>query len=205
MASTILGTISSWIISVISHLGYGGVGLLMLIQSANIPIPSEVIMPFAGFLVGTGQFNIWLVTFYGVLGSLIGSLFSYYIGANGGRPFVEKYGKYLLISHHDLDISDKWFSKYGEWAVFFGRFLPIVRTFISFPAGIAKMDIKKFILYSFFGSIPWTLGLAYLGAKLGENWDNIKNYTHGLDNVILALIVIGIIWWVWRHLKNRDK
>lgn len=205
MATTILSAISNWIINLIASTNYWGVGFLMAIQSANIPIPSEVIMPFSGFLVATGQLNLWLVTLAAVVGSLIGSIFSYYIGLIGGRPLIEKYGKYILISHHDLDKSDLWFKKYGEWTVFVGRFLPIIRTFISFPAGIAKMNFKKFVIYSFFGSIPWTLGLAYLGEKLGQNWDKIKNYTHGLDWVILVLIVLGIVWYVWRHIKNRNK
>lgn len=174
----------------------------MAIQSANIPIPSEVIMPFAGFLVSEGIMNLWWLVLAGVVGSLIGSIFSYWLGMAGGRPLVEKYGKYLLISHHDLDISDRWFAKRGEIAVFVGRFLPIVRTFISFPAGIAKMDFKKFLLYSFLGSIPWTLALAYLGQKLGQNWETLRNYFAGLDWLILILIVLGIIWWIWRHLRN---
>lgn len=205
MATHILSLVANWIISVISSMSYGGVILLMAVQSANIPIPSEVIMPFAGFLVSSGTMNLWLLTLAGVVGSVIGSIFSYWLGMVGGRPLVEKYGKFILISHHDLDISDRWFSKRGEIAVFVGRFLPIVRTFISFPAGIAKMNFKKFVIYSFLGSIPWTLALAYFGEKLGENWEKIKNYTRGLDWVILILIVLGIIWWVTRHLKNRSN
>jgi membrane protein DedA with SNARE-associated domain len=202
MATHILSVIANWIISLISTLGYGGVTLLMAIQSANIPIPSEVIMPFAGFLVSEGIMNLWWLVLAGVIGTLFGSIFSYWLGMAGGRPLVEKYGKYLLISHHDLDISDRWFQKRGEIAVFLGRFLPIVRTFISFPAGIAKMDFKKFLLYSFLGSIPWTLALAYLGQKLGQNWETLRNYFAGFDWLILILIVLGIIWWIWRHLRN---
>jgi membrane protein DedA with SNARE-associated domain len=204
MASSILGTIGGFIISTISSLGYGGIILLMAIQSANIPIPSEIIMPFAGFLAASGQMNLWWITTAGVLGSVMGSLFSYWLGLFGGRPLVEKYGKYLLISKHDLDRSDDWFQKYGEAAVFFGRFLPIIRTFISFPAGVARMNLTKFTIYSFLGSIPWTLGLAYIGQKMGQNWENIRVYFHNFDYLILGLIIFGIIWWVWRHLKNRN-
>lgn len=205
MASQILGTIGGWIISTIAVLGYGGVFLLMAIQSANIPIPSEVIMPFSGFLVSQGQMNLWWVTLAGAFGSLLGSIFSYWLGLIGGRPLIEKYGKYILVSHHDLDLADSWFTKRGEWTVFFGRILPIVRTFISFPAGIAQMNFGRFLIYSFLGSIPWTLALAYLGLKLGQNWDAIKIYTHKFDYLILGLIIAFIVWWVWRHIRINSK
>ena len=175
----------------------------MAIQSANIPIPSEVIMPFSGFLVSNGEMNLWAVTFAGAFGSLLGSILSYWLGMVGGRPLIEKYGKYILISRHDLDLADSWFAKRGEWAVFFGRILPIVRTFISFPAGIARMNFTRFVIYSFLGSIPWTLALTYIGLKMGENWENIKGYFQKFDYLILGLIIIGLVWWIWRHLKNR--
>jgi len=202
MATAILGTISAWIMGVISTLGYGGVILLMAIESANIPLPSEVIMPFSGFLVAKGEMNLWLVGLAGGFGCVLGSIFSYYLGYFGGRPLIEKYGKYILISHHDLNLTDKWFQKKGDVTVFIGRLLPVVRTFISFPAGIARMNIWKFILYSFLGSVPWCLFLAYVGQKMGESWENLRGYFHGVDWVILTLIIIGIVWWVWRHIKN---
>lgn len=205
MASLILSTISNWVMGVISATGYGGVILLMAIESANIPLPSEVIMPFSGFLVASGQLNLWLVGLAGAIGCVVGSVISYWIGAWGGRPLVEKYGKYILISHHDLDLADSWFQKRGDITVFVGRLLPVVRTFISFPAGISRMHFGKFIIYSFLGSLPWTLTLAYGGQKLGENWENLRGYFRGLDWVILGLIVLGIVWWVWRHLKNRNR
>jgi len=205
MATIILGTISSWIMGVISSLGYGGVVLLMAIESANIPLPSEVIMPFAGFLVAQGSLNLWLVGLAGAVGCTIGSIFSYWLGKLGGRPLVEKYGKYILISHHDLDLADQWFKKRGEITVFFGRLLPVIRTFISFPAGISEMNFGRFVLYSFLGSLPWSLFLAYIGLKLGENWEKLRTYFHGLDWVILGLIVIGIVWYIRRHIKNARK
>ncbi len=205
MASQILGSIGALIILIISSLGYWGIILLMAVQSANIPIPSEIIIPFAGFLVFQGQMNIYAITFFGALGSVIGSVLSYYLGALGGRPWLERYGKYLLLTHHDLDLADNWFKKYGEWTVFLGRNLPIVRTFISFPAGVAKMNFFRFCLYTFLGSIPWTLALAYIGFKLGENWENIRSFFHQFDYVILGLIILGIIWWVLRHINNRPK
>lgn len=190
---------------VINSLGYTGVALLMAIESANIPLPSEIIMPFAGFLVAEGHLNLWLVGLAGGVGCVLGSVVSYWIGAWGGRPLIEKYGKYILISHHDLDLADRWFQKRGEMTVFVGRLLPVVRTFISFPAGISKMHFWRFVLYSFLGSVPWSLALAYLGQKLGENWESLRRYFHGFDWAILALIIIGIIWYVRRHIKNSQK
>src|SRR3972149_11822337 len=167
MATAILSAIANWIMSVISSLGYWGVVLLMAIESANIPLPSEIIMPFSGFLVAKGVFNLYLTALAGAVGCAIGSVFSYWLGAWGGRPLVEKYGKYILISHHALDLADRWFFRYGEATVFFSRLLPIIRTFIAFPAGVARMDMKRFLLYTFAGSFPWCLGLAYLGVVLG--------------------------------------
>ena len=201
--ATILSAISSFIILVISKLGYGGIIFLIAIESANIPLPSEVIMPFAGFLVFKGLFSLWWAGFFGAIGCLIGSILSYWLGYYGGRPLIERYGKYILISHHDLDLADRWFKKHGEITVFFGRLLPIVRTYISFPAGIAKMDFWRFCFYTFIGSFPWCLLLAYFGLKLGENWENLRKYFHGLDWAIVVLIILVIVWWVWRHLKNR--
>lgn len=186
-------------------MGYGGVVLLMAIESANIPLPSEVIMPFAGFLVAKGELNLWLVGLAGAVGCVLGSIPSYYLGYFGGRPLIEKYGKYILISHHDLDMADKWFQKRGELTVFVGRLLPVIRTFISFPAGISRMHFGRFVIYSFIGSFPWTLLLAFIGQKMGENWESLRGYFHGADWVILGLIVLGIVWYVWRHVKNSRK
>lgn len=205
MATVILGTISAWIMGVISTLGYGGIVLLMAIESANIPLPSEVIMPFSGFLVAQGELNLWLVGLAGAMGCTVGSIFSYYLGKWGGRPLIEKYGKYILISHHDLDLADRWFQNKGEMTVFVGRLLPVIRTFISFPAGISEMNFSRFIVYSFLGSLPWSLFLAYIGLKMGENWEKLRGYFHGLDWVILGLIIVGIVWYISRHIKNSRK
>jgi len=205
MASVILSAVANWIMGVISATNYFGVALLMAIESANIPLPSEIIMPFSGFLVAKGEMNLWLVGLAGAIGCAIGSVFSYWLGSVGGRPLVEKYGKYILVSHHDLDTADRWFKEKGEWTVFVGRLLPVVRTFISFPAGISKMNFWRFTIYSFLGSLPWSLALAYAGQKLGENWESLRKYFHGLDWVILALIIIGAIWWVSRHIRNGKK
>jgi len=198
---SILSALSSFIVHVISSLGYGGVVLLMGIESANIPLPSEVTMPFSGFLVSTGQFNLFWVAIAGGVGCLWGSLLSYWMGALGGRPLIERYGRYVLMSRHDLDLTDKWFKRWGMATVFIGRLLPVVRTFISFPAGIAKVNIWRFSLYTFVGSVIWSYLLAWIGFKLGENWDSLKSYFHRFDAVILALIIIGIILWIYRHIK----
>lgn len=205
MIHEILVIISGFIINTISSLGYGGIILLMGLESACIPLPSEVIMPFSGFLVFEGRFDIWLVALAGTLGCVWGSILAYVIGMYGGRPLIEKYGKYILISHHDLDLADRWFKRYGDWAIFFSRLLPVVRTYISFPAGIARMRFWHFVFYTALGSFPWCLGLAYVGLKLGENWQSLKGYFHGADYIIAAIIVIGIIWWIWRHLKQRKN
>lgn len=205
MATQILSFVANWIMHVISALGYGGVVLLMAIESANIPLPSEVIMPFAGFLAAQGVLNLYLIALAGATGCTIGSIFSYWLGKFGGRPLIEKYGQYILISHHDLDLADRWFQNKGEMTVFVGRLLPVIRTFISFPAGIAEMNFPRFVIYSFLGSLPWSLFLAYIGLKLGQNWESIRGYFHGLDWVILILIVVGIVWYVWRHIKNNAK
>ncbi len=202
MATTILSVIANWIMGVISATGYGGIILLMAIESANIPLPSEIIMPFSGFLVAEGTLNLWWTGLAGAIGCVVGSVVSYYIGATGGRKLIEKYGKYILISNHDLDLADRLFKRHGEIIVFVGRLLPVIRTFISFPAGISRMNFNRFVIYSFLGSLPWTLALAFLGQKMGENWEDLRKYFHGLDWIILGLIIIGIIWWVARHLKH---
>ncbi len=205
MATIILSAIANWIMSVITSLGYGGVVLLMAIESMNIPLPSEVIMPFAGFQAALGTMNIWWAGLAGAIGCVLGSSLSYWIGMIGGRPLIEKYGKYILISHHDLNLAEKWFAKHGEVTVLVGRLLPVIRTFISFPAGITKMNFQRFIIYSFIGSFPWCVALAYLGLKLGENWESLRTYFHGFDWAILALLILGIVWYIWRHIRNSRK
>ena len=205
MVARIIEILSVFIIAVISKLGYAGVVLLMAIESACIPLPSEVIMPFSGYLVYTGRFNLWLVAIMGALGCVLGSLVAYGVGLRGGRPLIEKYGRFVLISHHDLDIADRWFAKYGEAIVFASRLLPVIRTFIAFPAGVARMNLKRFVIYTFMGSLPWCLGLAYVGQKLGEQWDKnetLKALFHRFDFVIGILFVLALAWWIWRHVRN---
>ncbi|HSR13428.1 MAG TPA: DedA family protein [Thermodesulfobacteriota bacterium] len=203
MISNIIIFLSEWIIKVISLMGYPGIILLMGIESACIPLPSEIIMPFSGYLVFRGDFEIYRVGLAGAVGCVWGSVVAYYAGMYGGRPLVEKYGKYVLISAKDLDIADRWFARYGDWAIFFSRLLPVVRTFISFPAGVARMNMPRFILYTFVGSFPWCLGLAYIGMKLGQEWNTLGEYFHRFDIAIGVLIALGVAAYIWRHVKER--
>jgi membrane protein DedA with SNARE-associated domain len=199
-----LEALASFIIFVISMMGLPGIVLLMAIESACIPLPSEVIMPFAGYLVSQGKYSLWSVGLAGAIGCVVGSVPAYYLGMYGGRPLIEKYGKYILMSRHDLDMADRWFQRHGEATVFFARLLPVIRTFIAFPAGVARMEMKRFIAYTFAGSLPWCLGLAYIGMVMGERWPVLREYFHKFDLLIGAVIVAGIVWYVRRHLKHRD-
>jgi membrane protein DedA with SNARE-associated domain len=205
MIARIIELLSAFIVATISTLGYAGIVLLMAIESACVPLPSEIIMPFSGYLVYTGRFNLWLVSVAGAFGCVVGSLIAYWVGMYGGRPLIEKYGKYLLISRHDLDLADRWFDRFGEVIVFVSRLLPAIRTFIAFPAGVARMNLKKFVIYTFAGSLPWCLGLAYVGQKLGERWDKdptLKTLFHRFDFIIGIILVLAVTWWVWRHIKH---
>jgi membrane protein DedA with SNARE-associated domain len=178
----------------------------MAIESAAIPLPSEIIMPLAGWMLvkerGLGASWLLLAAFCGAVGNLLGSLVGYYVGAWGGRPLVLRYGRYLLISHHDLDLAERWFGRYGKWTVFFSRLLPVVRTFVSVPAGVARMPIWQFSAYTFAGSFPWSLGHAWAGFVLGENWERIRDWMRPADIPIVvgALLLIGL--YVYRHVRR---
>jgi membrane protein DedA with SNARE-associated domain len=205
MVAKIIGLLSTFIVATISAMGYGGVVLLMAIESACIPLPSEIIMPFSGYLVSKGEMNLWLVSLAGAVGCVLGSLVAYWVGMYGGRPFIEKYGRYVLLSRHDLDIADRWFAHYGEAIVFVSRLLPAIRTFIAFPAGVARMNLTRFVIYTFAGSLPWCLGLAYVGQKLGEQWDKddtLKTWFHRFDFLIGIVVLLAVVWWVWRHIRH---
>ncbi|MBZ5554874.1 MAG: DedA family protein [Acidobacteriia bacterium] len=199
MITGLLEKLSLFIIASISSLGYWGIMAMMAIESACIPLPSEVIMPFSGYLVFTGRFNFWLVGLAGAVGCNLGSAAAYYVGAHGGRPLIEKYGRYLLLSPKDLEWADRWFNRYGEATVFFSRLLPVIRTFIAFPAGVVRMNLFRFHLYTFVGSLPWCLLLAFAGMKLGSQWTKLRAYFHRLDLVLGALIVLGLVLFVKRH------
>ncbi len=188
------------IIWVISSAGYLGIVFWMALESACVPIPSEIIMPFSGFLVNEGRFTLLGITLAGTLGSVIGSLGAYWAGKRFGREALLKHSRYLMITEEHLDKADEWFDRYGEWVVFFGRMMPIVRTFISLPAGIAEMDPKKFAIYTTLGSLPWCLLLGYVGVIMGKNWESIVPYFHILDVVVvIGLAALGI----WYYMKMR--
>ncbi len=175
---------------------------LMAVESAAIPLPSEVIMPFSGYLVATGRFSLLGIALAGAAGSLAGSLILYAVGYFGGRPLIEKYGKYILINHSDLDRADRFFSNYGSFSNFIARIVPVIRTFISFPAGLSKSEIKRFMAGTFIGSFIWSLFLGWVGLVLGQNWQQIRTYFHGLDVLIVAAAIIVIAWYIRRHLKS---
>jgi membrane protein DedA with SNARE-associated domain len=175
----------------------------MTIESACIPLPSEIIMPFAGYLVFKGEMVLWVVAFMGALGCVLGSIPAYYVGKTGGRQLAEKYGRFVLISKKDLKMADDWFKNYGEIIIFIGRLLPAVRTFIALPAGIARMNMTKFIIYTFVGSFIWCWALAYTGMVFGEHWDTLKVYFHEFHYVIAGGAIIFIIWYIRRHFQNN--
>ncbi|MCL4399677.1 DedA family protein [Patescibacteria group bacterium] len=198
-----LTAISNLVIETIKYLGYPGIFLLMTLESVNVPIPSEVIMPFSGFLALQGNLNFWLVALMGTLGNLAGSFFSYFLA----EWIIEMRGKSkilsVVISEKHLNKTDIWFKKYGSFSIFIGRIIPIVRTFISLPAGLGKMEIKKFTILTFLGSFIWSLFLTYIGFFLGENWTVIENYFRQMDVIIVAAIVLGIAYWLVKMMKKR--
>ena len=205
----VLELLASFIIWLISTLGYPGIVLAMAIESACIPLPSEVIMPFSGFLVSSGRFNFWLVSLAGGFGCLFGSWAAYGLGFFGGekivRKVIKKYGKYVLVFEYELDEAEDWFRKYGATIAFTSRLLPVVRTFISLPAGIAKMDFKVFSIYTLVGSLIWSAILAYLGKVMGENWDTLGSYFHKFDFLIVALGIIAVVWYIRHKVKKIKK
>jgi membrane protein DedA with SNARE-associated domain len=203
MVTSLIEFLGRFIIAVISSSGYAGIVLLMAIESACIPLPSEVIMPFSGYLVSTGRFSLWAVAVAGALGCNVGSLVAYYVGAWGGRPLVERYGRYVLVTRHDLQMADRFFARWGEWAVFIARLLPVVRTFIALPAGISKMNVWRFHIYTFLGSLPWCLALAYAGLRLGPRYGELREYFHRFDLVLGILIVGFAVWFIHNRWTNR--
>lgn len=208
MLENIISALAGFTIAVISSTGYLGVVVLMAIESACIPLPSEIIMPFAGYLVYTGRFNLLWAATAGAVGCNLGSVIAYEIGFHGGRPLVERYGSRLLLSRHDLDLAERFFQRFGSAAVFIGRLLPVVRTFIALPAGIARMNRLRFHIYTFAGSWPWCFALAWIGMKLGERWHTdprLSHWLHRLDALVVLLLLLGVTWFLWSHWKNRMR
>jgi membrane protein DedA with SNARE-associated domain len=203
MMQSVIDAVVQWATHLIGAWGLPAVFFLMLLESACIPVPSEAIMPFAGFAVSEGTMSLLGITFAGVAGNLVGSWIAYAIGLYGGRPFIDRYGKYVLLRHHHVELAERWFARYGPLAVFFSRMIPIVRTFISLPAGIARMPFWKFTLYTVLGCLPWVFMLGWLGTRLGSNWEKIRPYLHYADYVVVAALVVVVVWAVWKWRRGR--
>jgi membrane protein DedA with SNARE-associated domain len=198
----VLVWVSQHIVAFISHTGYIGVLLLMAIESACIPLPSEIILPFSGFLVSTGRFQLAWVAIAGALGCNLGSMAAYAVGYFGGRPLALRYGRWLLMAPGDLECAEAWFRRRGDLAVFVSRMLPVVRTYIALPAGVARMPLLRFHVYTFLGSLPWCLLLAYVGARLGANWETLGPIFHRFDLVWAPLLLLLVVWGAWHHAKR---
>lgn len=215
IAVTMLDALDAYVLpfldSIYGALGYLGVVLAMAIESAAIPLPSELILPFAGWAVSRGTIEPltglpWTyagAVIAGVVGNTIGSLIAYAIGAYGGRPLLVRYGKYVLISAHDVDLAERWFARFGDATVFFSRMLPVVRTFISIPAGIARMPLWRFVLFSVLGAIPWVMLLVWGGVALGDHWLELKHQLKGLDYLVVGGLLLLIGLFLWRHLRSE--
>ena len=202
MIDRLMTGISAWIVAVIAAMGYGGIVLLMAIESACVPLPSEVVMPFSGYLVSTGRFGLNLVAIAGAFGCLLGSGVGYYLGATGGRWVLEHYGRYVLIAPHELETAEWFFDRWGAPAVFFSRLLPVVRTFIAFPAGVARMRLLPFAFYTLAGSYLWCLGLAYIGMQLGQHWAVLGPYFHRFDGLVALATIAAGLWLIYNRLSS---
>ena len=208
MLDQVISALAAWIVGVISSTGYLGVLILMAIESACIPLPSEIIMPFAGYLVSIGKFTLIGAATMGALGCNVGSTVAYLIAAKGGRRAFERWGAYVLVSTAELERAERFFARYGAITVFVGRLLPVVRTFIAFPAGLARMPMMKFQIYTFLGSWPWCFGLAYIGFLLGTRWNSdptFRKLFHEFDAVVVALVAILFAWFVWARWRERMR
>jgi membrane protein DedA with SNARE-associated domain len=208
MFEKILATLATFTIWVISSGGYVGIALLMAIESACIPLPSEIIMPFAGYLVSVGRFNLYWAATAGAIGCNLGSIVAYEVGKRGGRPLAERWGRYVLIGPGELDTADRFFKRFGSIAVLIGRLLPVIRSFIAFPAGVARMPLVPFHLYTFLGSWPWCFGLAWVGMKLGDKWNSdprVKAAFHSADLVIGLVVVAAIAFYIWHRVRGLKR
>lgn len=195
----------NFVVNIIFFLGYPGLIFLMALESMIFPLPSELVMPFAGYLVASGKFNLYLALISSTLGSLLGSLLSYYIGKHFGHIFVIKYGNYFLLNKEHLLWTEDWFKKYGEKTIFISRLIPVVRHLISIPAGIGKMNLLKFIFYTITGAAIWNGFLLYAGILLQKNWERLYDYFKPLDYLIIGLGIAFIIWFIHRHFKGSRK
>jgi membrane protein DedA with SNARE-associated domain len=201
-----IGSLATFIASIISQAGYGGVAFLMAVESACLPLPSEVIMPFAGYLASIGRFNLYLAATAGAIGCNLGSAVAYEIGAWGGRPFIHRWGRYILVEERELARVERLFHRHGGITVLVGRLLPVIRTFIALPAGIGHMNRTRFHIYTFIGSWPWCYGLALAGYELGTHWDSsplLQSIMHRADVVVILLILAGLSYFLFTRLRHR--
>ena len=217
MLHALMASVVAWMMALMAAAGPYGVMLLMAIESACIPLPSEIIMPFAGFLAFQGRLpfhgigagnpgaQIWIAALFGAAGCNLGSIPAYELGRWGGPAAVKRFGRYIWLHERHLDAAHRFFGRFGPEAILIGRLLPVVRTFIALPAGVAEMDRRRFHLYTFLGSLPWCLGLAYLGYKLGQKWDTLGIWFHRFDTLIAAAILAGLVWFVRDHYKHRTR
>ena len=201
----IFAFIGSFALSTISQLGYLGIFFLMMLESMIVPVPSEFVMPFAGFLVAQGKFNFLLVILSSTIGSITGSLIFYYLGKTKGLTLVEKYGKYVLVDTEDIKKTEAWFNKRGDITIFLARLIPVIRHLISLIAGIGRMNVKKFTIYTILGAALWNGILTYLGILLGQHWNEVSQYMENLDLIIVILLIIGCLYFVYRHLDRKKK
>ena len=202
LIETLLEPLATFILTVISRWGYAGIVVCMTIESACIPLPSEIIMPFSGYLVTTGRFELWAVALAGALGNVFGSWIGYWMGTLGGRPLAERLERWRIIRVEEYDRADGWLKKHGLQVAFWTRLLPIVRTFVSFPAGAARVPLVRFTIYTFLGSFLWSLLLAQVGVVFGENWTRIRNVWRGFDLVVLVGLAALFLLWLRSHLRS---
>ncbi len=203
--SQVLNYIANFALSLISHIGYFGVFVLMAMESMILPVPAELVMPFAGFLVSTGKFSMLFVFIASTLGTLSGSLISYAIGKYGGKAFVAKLGKYVFLDYRDLRRAEKWFKESGDETIFIARFIPVVRHLISIPAGMGRMDLKKFCIYTSIGGAIWNMFLAYFGYFLGKNWNKIRHYSEPISYIVAVFLLSAFVYYFYKHIKAKKN
>jgi len=204
LLENVIAPLSAFILATIAAWGYGGIVVCMAIESACIPLPSEIIMPFSGYLVTTGRFTLWGVTLAGAVGNVLGSWVAYWIGMKSGRAAAERMASWHLIRMEEYDRAERWLRKHGLKVAFWTRLLPIVRTFVSLPAGAARVPFWRFTLYTFLGSAPWSLGLAYVGVLFREHWEKIKDVWHGFDLVVVLALLVLFILFLRQHFRREE-
>lgn len=204
MTERLFGPVKAWAEWLMTTMGYPGIALLMMLDAANIPIPSEIIMPFSGILAAEGKLTFVGVGLAGTIGCVLGSISNYWLGAWLGREGLIKYGKWILLRKKEVDAGDRWFSKYGVWVTLWGRFIPLVRTFISLPAGIYRMNFGLFCLFALLGAAPWCFGWAWIGFRLGENWHKVEENWGVVDKVVLGILAFFLIRFIWKRLRDKE-